>query len=217
MSRYTARRHYYEPLAINHDELVLAAVLGQIAHPVAGVNPYRIGHDGIPRVLPATGGIALNQRIGDRCVGLAGDHIEPGVALHNNSREVIGIRQGPNLALLTYACVGNRARVVSGPCTGQWGLVTGKHGGVYHVLVDFPPAVLRRLRIGDRMQIYAVGLGLRLLDYPAIHMFNCAPVLLRAWGIRPAGTAPASTSHAWRPGSYHGLWARQEHDLAGRL
>ena len=187
MSRYAARRHYYEPLAVNHDELVLAAVLGQIAHPVAGVNPYRIGHDGIPRVLPATGGIALNQRIGDRCVGLAGDHIEPGVALHNNSREVIGIRQGPNLALLTYACVGNRARVVSGPCTGQWGLVTGKHGGVYHVLVDFPPAVLRRLRIGDRMQIYAVGLGLRLLDYPAIHMFNCAPVLLRAWGIRPLG------------------------------
>jgi uncharacterized protein DUF4438 len=163
MSHYAARRHYYEPVAINQDELVLAAVLGQIAPPVAGVNPYRIGHDGIPRVLPGTGGIALNQRIGDRCVGLAGDHVEPGVALHNNSREVIGIREGPNLALLTYACVGNRARVVSGPCTGQWGLVTGKHGGVNHVLVDFPPAVLRRLCIGDRMQIYAVGLGLRLL------------------------------------------------------
>jgi Domain of unknown function (DUF4438), N-terminal/Domain of unknown function (DUF4438), C-terminal len=187
MNRYAARRHYYEPLAVNHDELVLAAVLGQIAHPVAGVNPYRIGHDGIPRVLPATGGIALNQRIGDRCVGLAGDHIEPGVALHNNSREVIGIRQGPNLALLTYACVGNRARVVSGPCTGQWGLVTGKHGGVYHVLVDFPPVVLRRLCIGDRMQIYALGLGLRLLEYPAIHVFNCSPALLRAWGIRRVG------------------------------
>jgi hypothetical protein len=187
MSRYTARRHYHEPLAINDDALVLAAVLGQIAHPVAGVNPYRIGHDGIPRVLPATGGIALNQRIGDRCVGLAGDHIEPGVALHNNSREVIGIRQGPNFALLTYACVGNHARVVSGPCTGQWGLVTGKHGGVYHVLVDFPPAVLRQLRIGDRIQIYAVGLGMRLLEYPAIQVFNCSPALLRAWGIGQAG------------------------------
>jgi len=187
MSRYAARHHYHEPLAINDEALILAAVLGQIAHPVAGVNPYRIGHDGIPRVLPATGGIALNQRIGDRCVGLAGDHIEPGVALHNNSREVVGIRQGPNLALLTYACVGNRARVVSGPSTGQWGMVTAKHGGVYHVLVDFPPAVLRQLCIGDRIQIYAVGLGLRLLDYPAIDVFNCSPALLRAWGIRRVG------------------------------
>lgn len=174
-------------LAINRDELVLAAVLGQIAHPVAGANPYRIGHDGIARVLPATGGIALNQRIGDRCVGLAGDHIEPGVALHNNSREVIGGRQGPNLALLTYACVGNRARVVSGPCTGQWGLVTGKHGGVNHVLVDFPTRLLRQLRIGDRIQIYAIGLGLRLRDYPSIRVFNCAPALLQAWGILPVG------------------------------
>src|SRR5262245_31406513 len=187
MSRYAARRHYHAPLAINDEALILAAVLGQIAHPVAGVNPYRIGHDGIPRVLPATGGIALNQRIGDRCVGLAGDHIEPGVALHNNSREVVGIRQGPNLALLTYACVGNRARVVSGPCTGQWGLVTGKHGGVYHVLVDFPPAVLRQLRIGDRIQIYAVGWGMRLLESPAIHVFNFSPSLLRAGGIRQVG------------------------------
>jgi hypothetical protein len=187
MSSYPTRRHYHKPLAINQEELICAAVLGQIAHPVASVNPYRIGHDGIPRVLPATGGIALNQRIGDRCVGLAGDHIEPGVALHNNSREVIGIRQGPNLALLTYACVGNRARVISGPCTGQWGMVTGKHGGVYHVLVDFPPAVLRRLRIGDRIQIYAVGLGLRLLEYPSIHVFNCSPALLHAWGIGSVG------------------------------
>jgi hypothetical protein len=187
MSSYATRRHYHAPLAINQEELICAAVLGQIAHPVAGVNPYRIGHDGLPRVLPATGGIALNQRIGDRCVGLAGDHIEPGVALHNNSREVIGIRQGPNLALLTYACVGNRACVVSGPCSGQWGLVTGKHGGVYHVLVDFPPAVLRRLRIGDRIQIYAMGLGLRLLEYPAIQVFNCSPALLQAWGIGAVG------------------------------
>lgn len=36
----------------------------------------------------------LNQHIGDPCVGLAGDHIEPGVALHNNGREVVGPRDG---------------------------------------------------------------------------------------------------------------------------
>lgn len=65
---------------INQDELVMVAVSGQIAHPVGRANPYRIGCDGVPRVLPGTGGIVLNKRIGDHCVGLAGDHIEPGVA-----------------------------------------------------------------------------------------------------------------------------------------
>jgi hypothetical protein len=103
--------------------------------------------------------------------------------LHNNSREVVGARDGPNRALITYACVGNRVRVISGPCLGQWGLVTGKHGGVDHVIADFPTKVLRRLNIGDRMQIYSCGLGLQLIDYPDISVFNCAPELLARWGI----------------------------------
>lgn len=167
----------------NHAELVAVSVQGQIAHPVGRASPYRIGYDGVPRVLPGTGGIVLNRRIGDLCVGLAGDHIEPGVALHNNGREVIGPRDGPNNALITYACVGNVARVISGPCTGQTGLVTGKHGGVNHVLVDFPTEVLVRLQIGDRVQIVSTGLGLRLLRYPRIEVLNCAPRLLRRWGL----------------------------------
>lgn len=168
----------------NRDELVMVAVAGQIAHPVGAANPYRIGHDGVPRVLPGTGGIVLNQRIGDRCVGLAGDHIEPGVALHNNQKEVVGPASGPNNALLTYACVGNRAKVISGPCTGRWGLVTGKHGGINHVLVDFPRRILEALNIGDRIQIYACGLGMRLPLHPDVEVANCSPALLRRWGIR---------------------------------
>ncbi len=59
-------------LQINQPDLVMVAVMGQIAHPVGAGNPYRIGHDGVPRVLPATGGIVLNQRVGDRCVGFNG-------------------------------------------------------------------------------------------------------------------------------------------------
>jgi hypothetical protein len=167
---------------LNLRDLVMVAVVGQIANPVGRV-PYRIGYDGVPRVLPATGGIVLNHRIGDRCVGLAGDHIEPGVALHNNDREVVGPRDGPNNALITYACVGNMARVISGPCTGQRGMVTGKHGGVNHVLVDFRPEILRRLRIGDRIQIYSCGLGSRLLDHPEITVLNASPDLLLRWRL----------------------------------
>lgn len=171
-------------LAVNGRELVMATVMGQIAHPVGRATAYRIGQDGAPRVLPGTGGITLNRRIGDRCVGLAGDHVEPGVSLHNNDREVIGLRSGPNLALMSYACVGNRAEVTTGLCAGARGLVTGKHGGVNHVMVDFEPRVLARLRIGDRMQILSFGLGLRLLDWPEITLSNCAPELLRRLGLR---------------------------------
>lgn len=171
--------------AINARELVAVSVSGQVAHPVArAAAPYRIGYDGVPRVLPGTGGIVLNRRIGDLCVGLAGDHIEPGVALHNNSREVVGPRDGPNTALITYACIGNLARVTSGPCTGRVGLVTGKHGGINHVIVDFPTEVLLRLRIGDRVQIVSHGLGLRLLQHPRIEVLNCSPRLLARWGLR---------------------------------
>ena len=168
---------------INADQLVAVSVSGQIAHPIGRAAPHRIGYDGVPRVLPGTGGIVLNQRIGDPCVGLAGDHIEPGVALHNNGREVIGPRDGPNNALITYACVGNVARVISGPCNGKVGVVTGKHGGINHVLVDFATPVLMRLQIGDRVQIVSHGMGLRLLDHPRVEVMNCSPRLLRRWGI----------------------------------
>jgi hypothetical protein len=185
--RRNLRRPASGGLALNTGDLVMQAVQGQIAHPIGRASPYRIGHDGVPRVLPGTGGIVINRRIGDRCVGLAGDHIEPGVALHNNSREIVGPRDGPNMALLTSACVGNTARVVSGPCTGAVGLVTGKHGGINHVLADFDAETLRRLNIGDRIQVYAIGLGLRLLGYPDITVTNCAPGLLRRWRPRPQG------------------------------
>jgi hypothetical protein len=172
------------PPRTNIRDLVMVSVAGQIAHPVAAANnPYRVGHDGVSRVLPGTGGIVLNRRIGDLCVGLAGDHIEPGVALHNNGREVVGPRNGPNNALITYACVGNRAVVVDGPCRGQRGLVTGKHGGVNHVLVDFPTSVLERLRIGDRIQIRSHGLGLRLPGFPHVEVLNASPILLRRWRL----------------------------------
>lgn len=182
-------RSTHQSPKINQDELVIVSVSGQIAHPVARANPYRIGYDGVPRVLPGTGGIVLNKRIGDLCVGLAGDHIEPGVALHNNSREIIGPRDGPNNALITYACVGNRARVLTGPATGATGIVTGKHGGVNHVLVDFPTDILRILQIGDRIQIESVGLGMRLIPQHRIELMNLSPSLLKRWRIAVTGNA----------------------------
>jgi hypothetical protein len=70
------------------------------------------------------------------------------------------------------------------PCAGRRGYVTGKHGGVDHVLIDFPTAVLRNLQIGNRVQIYACGVGMRLLQHPEISIMNCSVRLLRRWGVR---------------------------------
>jgi Domain of unknown function (DUF4438), N-terminal/Domain of unknown function (DUF4438), C-terminal len=183
-------------LRTNAADLVMQAVIGEIGSPIGRANPYRIGTDGVPRILPGPGGITINRRVGDRCVGLAADHVEPGVSLRNHQRNVGGAADGPNLALMTSACVGNLARVVTGVCRGATGLVTGKHGGVNHVLVDFDSRILARLGIGDQIQVYACGLGLELLDHPDITVANCSPSLLRRWNpITRGGRVEVPVTH----------------------
>jgi hypothetical protein len=172
---------------INREELVAIAITGRIADPVAQSNPYRMGQDGQSRILPGPGGIVLNFRVGDRCVGLAADHVEPGVAIRNY-RALPDNKDGANLALQTFACVGNSATVIDGPGAGAKGVVTGKHGGVNHVLIDFQPEALKRLRVGDRIQVHGYGSGLRFPDHPEISAMNLSVRLARAWGLRSDGS-----------------------------
>jgi hypothetical protein len=169
---------------VNASALVAQVVAGQVANALVRAGPYRIGRDGLLWVVPGTGGITLNRRVGDRAVGMAGDHVEPGASVRNNDRDALGRRDAPNRGLLLYSCIGNRARVVSGPAAGAVGTVTGKHGGINNVLVDFEPAALRRLRVGDRVQVTAVGQGLALPGFPTVHAMNLSPRLLARWGIR---------------------------------
>ena len=67
----------------NRDSLVRVAVVGQIAPQEFGMAPYRISHEGVPRVVPGTGGITYNVRVGDRIKGIVGDHVEPAVSARN--------------------------------------------------------------------------------------------------------------------------------------
>ncbi|MCX8171815.1 MAG: DUF4438 domain-containing protein, partial [Candidatus Bathyarchaeota archaeon] len=117
-------------------------------------------------------GITYNVRVGDLAVGWAADHVEPGVSVRNRESEEA------NMALNVLACVGNEAIVVSGDAKGARGVVTGKHGGIEHVLVDFPPETLEKLVIGDKILIKAFGVGLELIDYPEIKVMNTDPVFL---------------------------------------
>jgi hypothetical protein len=167
----------------NKEQLVCQSVIGEITSPLGGVNPYRIDPEGRSDVYPGVGGITYNLRIGDQTSFLYADHVEPGVSI-SNFTQYQG-QPGPNRALNLFSCVGNEARVVTGDAKGKTGRVTGKHGGIEHVLVDFEPEVLEDLVIGDKIQIKAYGCGLQLLDYPGIKVLNIQPDLLEAINIKP--------------------------------
>lgn len=181
----TPTRHRNAP-RLNRDELATICVTGRIVSPQTKGSSYRIGQDGGLRVLPGSGGITLSHRIGDRCVGLAADHLEPAISIKNTERIAGGVMDAANRALNVLACIGNAATVVSGPAMGANGIVTGKHGGVAHVMIDFPDAAMRKMRIGDLIQVKACGQGLRLRDFPDLAVMNCAPDLIDRLGLRIA-------------------------------
>ena len=168
-------------LRTNRQNLVEKAVAGKVSQPrMALKNPWLIDPSGTPHVMPGTGGITYNVSIGDSALDFVGDHIEPCVS-------VIGIEDDRDRtgvgALSILSCVGNEARIVSGQSAGAKGVVTGKHGGVEHVIIDFPRSTLEKLAIGDTIQIRSRGQGLELKDYPDVHVMNIDPGLLGKLGI----------------------------------
>lgn len=182
-------------LQTNEAKLVEISVVGQITHPIGPRNEYHItGVTGEPRVLPGLGGICYSHRIGDSCVDVVGDHVEAGVSTSNFNRDF-----GRNLAQAgynVYSCIGNSARVISGEARGAKGTVVGKHGGVEHVIIDFPPRTLDRLTVGDRMQVRARGAGLQIDKAGDIKVFNCDPRLLHKLGlVRRKGRLRCPVTH----------------------
>ncbi len=156
-------------LKTNVEKLVKTSVVGEISAPTS--SGYRISADGQPLVLPGVGGITYNIRVGDIAVGWEADHVEPAVSIKSEKGD-------QNAGLNTLSCVGNEAVVVSGDAKGEKGVVTGKHGGIEHVLVDFSGAVMEKLLIGDKVMVKAVGVGLKLLDFPEVKVMNLSPELL---------------------------------------
>lgn len=166
-------------LRINTDKLVKISVVGEVVSPVFGRSVYDISAEGVPMVLPGVGGITYNVRVGDPACGWEADHVEPGVSIENKENDP-RFGQGANAALNVLSCVGNEAVVVSGDAKGAKGVVTGKHGGIEHVLVDFPPETLEKLMLGDKVLVKAFGVGLKLLDFPEIKIMNMDPRFLES-------------------------------------
>jgi len=159
----------------NKDKLVIQSVSGDIAHPPRTA-AYRVSSEGAPLVLPGVGGIVYNVKIGDSALGWVGDHIEPGVSIKNSDTKF-------NEALNTIACVGNEAKVVTGEAKGAIGYVSGTHGGIEHVIVQFNNEDLEKMAIGDTIQIKACGQGLKFTDLKGIKCLNLSPQLLDKWGL----------------------------------
>ena len=165
-------------LKTNSDKLIKLSVIGEISSPVVGKSIYKISANGIPVVLPGVGGITYNLRVGDFACGWEADHVEPGVSVENKENDS-RFGNAANSAFNVFSCIGNQALVTSGDAKGSVGVVTGKHGGIEHVLVDFQLNILKKLIPGDKILIKSLGVGLKLLDYPDIRIMNMDPKFLQ--------------------------------------
>ena len=172
-------------LKTNVEKLIKISVMGEIASPTIR-SVYNVSATGKPVVLPGVGGITYNLRVGDPACGWEADHVEPGVSVENKENDARS-GQAANTAFNVLSCIGNKATVVNGDAKDSEGTVTGKHGGIEHVLVDFPSEVLEKLMLGDRILVKAFGVGLKLVDFPEIKVLNMDPALLDAWSIESKG------------------------------
>jgi len=172
-------------LKTNVNKLIKISVMGEISSPTLR-SVYNISATGKPVVYPGVGGITYNLRVGDPACGWEADHVEPGVSSENKENDERS-GQGANTAYNVLSCVGNTATLFSGDAKGAHGTVTGKHGGIEHVLIDFPAETLENLAPGDRLLVKAFGVGLKLLDFPEIKVLNMDPMLLEVWNPQPNG------------------------------
>ncbi|MBM4066210.1 MAG: DUF4438 domain-containing protein [Planctomycetes bacterium] len=161
----------------NEKNLVEISVMGEVTSPMSGSQPYCITPEGKPTILPSVGGITYNVKVGDNAITWEADHVEPCVSVKNKDREENG-------ALNLLSCIGNIARVISGDAKGHTGVVTGKHGGIENVLVDFEDRTLEKLAIGDKILIRGIGVGLSFAKYSHIKIINMSPSLLDKLPIR---------------------------------
>ena len=169
-------------LKTNEKKLIEVLLQCQPGHPKSRGN-WGVDHTGEPFLLPSIGGITMNVQVGDSAFGWVGDHIEPGVSCIANTHKPF---EHPNVPLQVFACVGNKARIISGAAKGKTGTVIGHHGGSEHLVVEFPKAVKQKMTYDDKITICSKGQGLELLDFPEIKAWNLAPELLKKMKIKAA-------------------------------
>lgn len=158
----------------NARDLVEVSVTGSVAHPgFSGLpaEPYRLSAEGTPFLLPTFGGIVFNVSVGDSAYGWAADCIHPSVSIaHADANK--------NRGLNIFACVGNKAMIMSGRAKGKTGVVTGKSGRFSdQVIIHFDKATRRDISIDDQILVRSSGVGLKLPDFADINTKSLSPDL----------------------------------------
>lgn len=131
--------------------------------------------DGYGRIMVGPGGITYNYSVGDNCMEVYGNMVEPGVSMEGDE------------ACRAYACCGNEVVITSGPAAGEKGFVTGKLHATSAVTAWFAPEVLEKMTGNETFLIKAFGCGLRLDDWPDIDIYSLSPDLLERLGITETG------------------------------
>lgn len=167
-------------LKTNAKKVVEQSVCGKIHNPTVRKTVQRFTYERDVVAWPTVGAICYNVTLGDSVYGWAGDHIEPDVSCTNDNDQENG-------ALNFLSCVGNLVKVISGDAKGKTGVVTGKHGGIEHLIVWFDKQTKQLLCPNDKILVHAVGQGLAMCDYPDVRVLNLDPQLLQKLPITPSG------------------------------
>jgi hypothetical protein len=119
------------------------------------------------------GGIKYNVKIGDPCFGWAwGEKVEPGA-----SADGVGGDEDKG-SFRNFSCIGNEVKVISGDAKGEKGVVIGKVHQGHHVVIHFNDETLEKITIGDKVQVKAHGVGLKLSNLENMKVMNVSPSLL---------------------------------------
>lgn len=155
----------------NRNSLIKVGVEGKVASPRSRGH-YEVDPLGNHFIFLGMGGICYSHQVGDCCMGIVGDHVEPGVTFKNS--------EGPqeNAGFNLLACIGNKAKIISGDAKGEIGFVSGKHGGAEHVMVYFEKSTLEKMTLSDKVLIKGFGQGLKVEGFEDISFFSIDPDLV---------------------------------------
>lgn len=158
-------------LKTNKDRLIVTAVQA-VVHP-AGSWGYSPKYDGRTSHRLGTASINYTVSLGDSTYGWANaDHVEPDVTVQGRDNE-----RASECAVAILACIGNEAKVISGEAKGAEGIYIGRHAGADD-LVWFPKDVVEKLTIGDKVQVKAKGVGLKIEGFDDVRINKLSPEVL---------------------------------------
>lgn len=180
----------------NKDCLMRQVLMGKVSAPtlaVSGRGSYVTTWNGKPKLGIGIGGIKLNVKVGDHCLGWPEtEYMEPGVALmgvDDTTSAGYGNIPGSAQAFVKYSCIGNIAEVVSGEAKGAKGYITGKGGMANtsrHVQAHFDQVIKDKLLIGDKIKVNSNGVALLVEGFEG-NVYNMDPSFFEAMNPRLNG------------------------------